>query len=220
MGDVLVAILVLLLVVGATALTTGWLLLRKARRSLRVGRRPVGNRPPLVWLVSPKPLPRLHHRVRRTVILVRDTYPAPPRRRRAAPRHPYADYADRLEAVAAALGAELVHASYLPKAPRQEAGRWLTAQVRDLELAATTLCRAVSVPGASSADATAALHRDVARLEAAQRELDELFPPVVFDHPGRVAAPPPAADPALPAGDAWTAPPVGRPRREPSRLRR
>lgn len=209
MGELLLAVLVFLLAVGAAMAAGCWWLVRRARKSLRVGRKPVGNRPPLVWLVSPKPLPRLHSRVRRTVVLVRGVYPPPSRRRKAPPRHPYAEYADRLERVAAAMGAELVHASHLPRAPRQEAGRWLTLQVRELETAATTLCRAATVPGASSADASAALHRDVARLEAAQRELDELFPPVVWDRPGKVGAPagvpiPPAT--ALDPPSAWPPP--------------
>jgi len=203
MGELLLAILVFLLAIGAGMVAGCWWLVHRARKSLRVGRKPVGNRPPLVWLVSPKPLPRLHSRVRRTVVLVRGVYPPPSRRKKAPPRHPYAEYADRLERVAAAMGAEIVHAAYLPKAPRQEAGRWLTEQVRELEAAATTLCRASTVPGQSSSDASAALHRDVARLEAAQRELDDLFPPVVWDRPGKVT--PPAATPLDPPA-AWPPP--------------
>jgi hypothetical protein len=99
------------------------------------------------------------------------------------------------------MGAEIVHASYLPKGPRREACRWLAVQVRELEVTATTLCRAATVPGARSAEASVALHRDVARLEAAQQELDDLFPPVVFDRPGKVGRPVAAM-----AGDPYAVP--------------
>jgi len=139
--------------------------------------------------------------VRKTVVLVRGVYPPPSRRRKAPPRHTYAEYADRLERVGAAMGAEIVHASYLPKGPRREACRWLAVQVRELEVTATTLCRAATVPGARSAEASVALHRDVARLEAAQQELDDLFPPVVFDRPGKVGRPVAAM-----AGDPYAVP--------------